>query len=298
MNITYDYYRIFYYVATYKSFSRAAGVLMSNQPNITHFICNLESQLNCQLFIRSNRGVTLTPEGEKLYAHVKIAYEHLSAAEQEITEDQSLASGVITIGCSEIALHSVLLPVLKPFHKKHPGIRLHISNHSTPQALNALKGGLVDFAVVSSPIRNQKDFIYTALTSFNDILVGDKSFSRLTRSAHSLSELKDYPFICLGKDTATYSFFDSLFIKHGLSFHPDTEAATADQLLPIVKAGLGLCFIPEQFAQNELKNGTIIKIPLKDEIPPREIALVENKNSRLSIVANELKKSLTNGKYN
>ena len=44
MEITYDYYRIFYYVATYQSFSKAAKILMSNQPNITRFINNLENQ--------------------------------------------------------------------------------------------------------------------------------------------------------------------------------------------------------------------------------------------------------------
>ena len=60
MEITYDYYRIFYYAAKYKSFSKAAEILMSNQPNITHFMNNLENQLGCRLFIRSNRGVTLT----------------------------------------------------------------------------------------------------------------------------------------------------------------------------------------------------------------------------------------------
>ena len=63
MEITYDYYRIFYYAAKYKSFSKAAEILMSNQPNITHFMNNLENQLGCRLFIRSNRGVTLTREG-------------------------------------------------------------------------------------------------------------------------------------------------------------------------------------------------------------------------------------------
>ena len=62
MEITYDYYRIFYYAAKYKSFSKAAEILMSNQPNITHFMNNLENQLGCRLFIRSNRGVTLTRE--------------------------------------------------------------------------------------------------------------------------------------------------------------------------------------------------------------------------------------------
>ena len=54
MEITYDYYRIFYYAAKYKSFSKAAEILMSNQPNITHFMNNLENQLGCRLFIRSN----------------------------------------------------------------------------------------------------------------------------------------------------------------------------------------------------------------------------------------------------
>ena len=72
MDITYDYYRIFYYVTTYKSFSKAAKVLGSNQPNITHFMNNLENQLGCRLFVRSNRGVTLTQEGELLYQHVRM----------------------------------------------------------------------------------------------------------------------------------------------------------------------------------------------------------------------------------
>ena len=65
MEVTYDYYRIFYYAAKYKSFSQAATILMSNQPNVTRAIHNLESQLGCRLFIRSNRGAELTPEGER-----------------------------------------------------------------------------------------------------------------------------------------------------------------------------------------------------------------------------------------
>ena len=60
----YDYYRIFYYVAQYQSFTKAAEMLRNNQPNITRYINNLESELGCKLFIRSNRGVKLTPEGE------------------------------------------------------------------------------------------------------------------------------------------------------------------------------------------------------------------------------------------
>ena len=105
MEVTYDYYRIFYYAAKYKSFSQAATILMSNQPNVTRAIHNLESQLGCRLFIRSNRGAELTPEGERLYSHVAIAYEHLHAAELELENEKKLEQGTVTIGVSEIALH-------------------------------------------------------------------------------------------------------------------------------------------------------------------------------------------------
>ena len=59
MNISYDHYKIFYYVVRYGSFTRAANALTSNQPNITRAVSILESQLGCTLFIRTNRGVKL-----------------------------------------------------------------------------------------------------------------------------------------------------------------------------------------------------------------------------------------------
>ena len=59
MEVTYDYYRIFYYAAKYKSFSQAATILMSNQPNVTRAIHNLESQLGCRLFTVSYTHLTL-----------------------------------------------------------------------------------------------------------------------------------------------------------------------------------------------------------------------------------------------
>ena len=47
--ITYDYYRIFYFVAQYHSFTKAAEILKNNQPNITRCMNNLESELGLSL---------------------------------------------------------------------------------------------------------------------------------------------------------------------------------------------------------------------------------------------------------
>ena len=113
MNITYDYYRIFYFVAKYQSFTKAASILLSNEPNISRSIRNLEHEFGVSLFIRSNRGVTLTPEGQKLYTRVAAAHHQLSSAEAELADAKSLTSGTITLGVSEAALQILLLPKLR-----------------------------------------------------------------------------------------------------------------------------------------------------------------------------------------
>lgn len=137
--ITYDYYRIFYFVAQYHSFTKAAEILKNNQPNITRCMNNLESELGCKLFIRSHQGVTLTAEGEKVYERVAVAYEQLRTVEEELALERSLESGLITIGASETALRLMLLSRLEHFHTRYPHVRLRISNHSTPQASSARK---------------------------------------------------------------------------------------------------------------------------------------------------------------
>ena len=163
MDITYDYYRIFYYVAKYKSFTRAATVLMNNQPNISRAMNNLEKQLGCTLFLRSNRGISLTPEGKKLYNHVSVAYRHLQAAELELSGSNTLESGNVTISASETALHGILLDVLRDFHNAYPNIHIHILSHTTPEAIQTVRSGLADFCVVTSPTRVRHPFKETVL---------------------------------------------------------------------------------------------------------------------------------------
>ena len=52
MNIDFEHYKIFYYVAKYKNITKAAAALGSSQPNVTRVMKLLESQLNCRLFTR------------------------------------------------------------------------------------------------------------------------------------------------------------------------------------------------------------------------------------------------------
>ena len=292
MYISYDSYRVFYYVAKHKSFTQAAEVLLNNQPNITRTVKNLEAQLGCTLFIRSNRGVQLTPEGEKLYAHIRIAFEHIKAGEDELALDKSLHGGVITIGVCYVAVHCFLLPVLKRFRQLYPGIRIRLSNDSTPQALNALKNSLVDFAVVLSPSVTDKAFKERPLKTIHDVAVCGSAFSELADKTVSLSDLADYPLIALPSSTQTHDFYTNLFTERGIRFSPDIEAISAAQILPMVKNDLGIGFVPEEFIRSEKDQQSFFVLNLAEEIPPRYICIVKRTDTSLSPAAKELERML------
>ena len=166
MYVDWEYYKIFYYVAKYQNFTKAARVLGNNQPNITHMMNKLENQLHCVLFIRSNRGVTLTPEGETLYARISSAAVQIQDAEEELSASATFEHGAISISATETALNIYLAQRLREFHAQYPGIRLRISNHSTPQAIQAVKSGEVDFAVVTTPTEADSDLKTVPLMPF------------------------------------------------------------------------------------------------------------------------------------
>ena len=86
----------------------------------------------------------------------------------------------------------------------------------------------------------------------------------------------------------TYKFYNSVFLSNGLDLSPDTEAATADQILPLVKCKLGLAFLPQPMAAPSLLKKEIVQIPLKDEIPERQITIVEDSGKPQSIAVQKL----------
>ena len=273
MDVNFEYYKIFYYVARYKNFTKAAQALGSSQPNVTRAMNCLEQQINSTLFVRNNRGIQLTPEGEKLYIRVTAAMTQLMAAEEELADSASLSHGSISIGASETALNIFLLDKLKAFHMVNPGIRLKIYNHSTPEAVDAVKNGLVDFAVVSSPVYADSSLKTVVLHSFQEILVGGTTFTALGSQELSI-------------------FYKDLFMSHGVELEPDTEVATTDQILPLVKCELGLAFLPETMAQESIDKKEIVKISLKDNIPKRNICLVYDSRHPVSSAARKLRKTI------
>ena len=261
MNVNFEYYKIFYYVARYCNFTKAAHALHNSQPNITRAMNALEQEIQCTLFVRTNRGVQLTPEGQQLYVRVSAAMTQLQAAEDELTKSASLEYGSISIGASEIALNIYLLHRLRQFHIDYPKVRLKIANHSTPQAIQSLKSGEIDFAVVTTPLTVTSPLIQVNLQPFQDILVGGTTFRPLQQKILSISELKNYPFI-----------------------------------LPLVKNELGLAFLPEPMVTDALQNNSVVSLKLREALPTRQVSIVYDQTHPMSMAAHRLLELLIHDK--
>ena len=289
MNISYDYYRIFYFVATCKNITQAAKALYLSQPNVTRTMKLLEQALGCTLFLRSRRGITLTPEGELLLSHVAPAVEHIESAQKELTLERELQQGSVSIGASEVALRCLLLPVLKKYQEKYPGVHLRISNHSTPQAVAALHETTADFAVITTPVTLSPSLTQTIVKEIREVPICAPAFSGLLGRSVALSELEAYPLITLGAGTTSHAFYVSVFTAQGVAFQPAIEAATADQIIPMAEAGLGVGIVPEAFIR---PSDNVRRIELQEPLPLRAVCIVKRKGQPLSVAARELERML------
>ena len=292
MYVSLDAYRVFYYVAQYRSFTKAANMLFSNQPNVTRTIKNLEQGLGCSLFVRSSRGVRLTPEGEELFAHIAPAMEQIQAGEEAVLLHASLKGGVVSVGASEIALNHTLLPVLKLFRRHYPEVHLRIYNSTTPQAVGALRERMVDLALVTTPLDEYGSLARKELVTFRDVPICGQAYRELVGKKLTLKELASYPLISLRKGTATYELYHAFFHSCGLSFAPDIEAATSNQIIPMVRSDLGIGFVPEHTAKAAQDEGGIHILQLNQPLPQRSICLLKRKDIPLGIAAGKLEKML------
>lgn len=228
-----------------------------------------------------------------LYSRIASAAVQIQEAEEELSASATLEHGSISISATETALNIYLSEKLRDFHTEYPGIRLRISNHSTPQALQAVKNGEVDFAIVTTPAEVEQGLKMVELKPFSEVLVGGKTFTALASQNLSLKELENYPLISLSDESMTRSFYRQLFLDHDAVLHPDTEAATTDQMLTLVKSELGLAFLPEPMAREPLQRNEVVQIHLQEVIPSRSICLVYDHHRPLNTAARKFQQMLT-----
>jgi len=286
----YEYYKMFCKIVECQSISKAASQLYVSQPAVSLAIKQLETSLSTKLFFRTQKGVTLTTEGTVLYNYVKQGCTLINVGEEKLKDLNALQAGEINIGASDMTLRFFLLPLIEKFHKNFPLVKIKITNAPTPETLQHLKQGLIDFGAVSEPVDDTNpNYNFKSVKSVKDILVTGDHFKELKNKAKvSVKELQKYPFIMLEKGTSTRQYIENYFKKNNSEINPEIELASHDLVIEFVKRGMGIGFMLEDFVANELRNGVLSKVNINPELPPRQFYIVTHSHIPIASAAKKL----------
>lgn len=293
-NINLNLYKTFYDVAKSESISEAAKKTFTSQPAISKSIKKLEETLNVKLFYRNLDGIKLTSEGEKLLFYVEEAFNNLLVGERNITENEKLQSGKLTIGVpSQIGTFFVFDSISK-FHKIYPNIEITIISSSTKSLLKKLKLHEIDFIIDSSPINDvQEDVIIRPLKKVDNCFIVSKKYEDKIKNIKSLKDIENYPLILPVPNTSNRSNLDLLFEKNGIKPTNVMNIHTSEMILGAVKKDLGIGYIIEDLI---IDDPEVCKINIKEKLPKIEINLVYVKKY-LTIVPTKFIKKFIDDKF-
>jgi DNA-binding transcriptional LysR family regulator len=292
MNIDLEYYKIFYHVVKAGSFTQAGEELCISQPAVSQAIRLLETNLGSRLFMRIPKGVRLTPEGEVLFSYIQRGYEYILMGEAQFRKMLDLENGEIRIGASDMTLQFYLLPYLEEFHQKYPGIKVTVSNAPTPDTLEYLYEGKIDFGVVSEPFEARPEIKSLPVRKLQDIFVAGSRFKELKDRILDYKELENLPIICLEHNTSSRRYIDKYLESVGVVLKPEFELAMSDIIVKFAERNLGVGCVVEDFAREYLEAGKLYQLKFQTELPKRHFCIITGSMYPISSAAKELLRML------
>ena len=286
MDINYELYKVFYYVAISLSFSEASRKLFISQSAVSQSIKVLEKKLNQPLFIRSTKKVQLTPEGEILLKHVEPAMNLIRQGENQLLEANTLNGGQLRIGASDTICRYYLVPYLNKFHKQFPHVHIKVTNQTSIACASLLEHGQVDFIVVNYPNSAlSSTHIPRVINEFHDVFVANRQYFPLDGREVSLASLQKYPILMLDRKSTTSEFLHAMFQRSHLDLVPEIELSSNDLLIDLARIGLGIAFVPDFCIPTDDKDLFVVK--LKEELPKRQMVVAYNERMPLSQTAKQ-----------
>lgn len=261
-------------VARQLHFRKAAETLVIAQPALSRAIAQLETALDADLLNRTRRGVEITPAGKLLLERLEPILRSVAAISTDL---QALAGGqvgYVRVAFTGLAMATVLPPIIREFHRLHPGIRLELTESPTSAQLIALQSGEIacGFFHPDAPTPGVRTRVL--LRELNGILLPSTHLlaqrtpraRRSTGSAPSnphrelprrapralrLRDLADTPFVLFPR-THNPGFYDRIlaaFASAGITPRIAEEVWPRANGVGLVRAGLGATFMTPSEAQ-------------------------------------------------
>jgi len=193
-----DKLRIFHSVASAGSFTHAGQMLTLSQSAVSRQISALEEEITTPLFQRHARGLTLTDEGEMLYAAVSDVLTRLAQAEEALKNVREAPRGVLKITSSHGIGTYWLVPRLDEFLKECPEVEVHLVMEDRELDLTQREA---DLAIrMRAPV--QADLIQRKLFTVHYHMYATKEYLGAAGTPQSMDDLANHTVIAYGETAA------------------------------------------------------------------------------------------------
>lgn len=266
----------------------AARRLSLSQPALTKSLRQLENELGAVLLTRGVRGARPTDLGRAFLARARAVSADLRRARDELDQLRGSASGSLSIGTAPGPALSLLPPALALVRKKWPEAALRIVDVSPSGVLPALREGALDFAVCASvgPLLGAGTEWVVEHLYLNDSAIVARAGHRLRR-ARRVAALAGTEWIRSGS-AGDASALPEMFRKAGLPPPVYRVDCPSFLMVPELVARTDLlAVVPWQIALREVRAGNLVRVPVADKYPPRQISLCRRADVPLTPIAGD-----------
>ena len=135
-------------VARHGTVTAAARELNYSQPSVSPHLARLVAETGAQLLQRVGRGVRLTQTGQLLADRAAEILGRIDAADAELSAHVGLTAGRVRLAGFASAIGSLVVPAAAALAREHPGLEIGSTDTHPPDALELLRQGRVEVAIV------------------------------------------------------------------------------------------------------------------------------------------------------
>lgn len=237
---------VFKDVAETKNITLSAKKLHMSQPSISLQIQNLENQYGARFFDRTNKGVTLTKEGEIFYAHVRSVLDILANAKDQINALAIGQRGLIYLGATLTIGEYILPNILAYLYKTHPDVDFKVKIANTESISQDVLEKKIHIGLIEGPVPRHKDLNVEKFWEDELVVVLPHFHSWASRKSITLAELPHERLVTREEGSGTRKVMEMALKERGLDpehLNITMELGSTHAIKQVVSAGLGITII-------------------------------------------------------
>ena len=264
------------------SFTQTARELFLTQSAVSHSMKALETDIGCRLLDRLGKKVMLTQAGEHLLKHAAVVLREMAAARDGIEQLGKWGRGRLRIGATASICQVLLPPVLREFKESFPQSLINIEPGDTRELIAGLERQRMDLAVV---LQLPSDDRFEFLPVFTDEMAFIASPLHPWAQAGEVTRAKvaKQNLIIYRKSSHTFRLVDDYFRKEDVVLNTVIELGSMEAIKEMVKLGLGVSIMAPWIAQKELRDGSLVALPLGRRKLKREWGVLHWRGRRLTL---------------